>query len=164
MVPVTNSAVSEVEDRVGDLLGRAEAADRLPRAQRVERLADVLDEAAHPRRVDRAGADGVDADAVADVVDRERARERDDGALRGASRRRGCAVPTSAATDATLTIEPPPRAAIPGIACLQQRNVPRALTAKTFSQTSSGVSGAFVVEPMPATLTSRSRSSIAAAT
>ena len=57
--------------------------------------------------------------------------------------------PTSAATDATLTIEPPPRAAIPGIACLQQRNVPRALTAKTFSQTSSGVSGAFVVEPMP---------------
>ena len=47
---------SEVEDRVGDLLGRAEAAERLPRAQRVERLADVLDEAAHPGRVDRARA------------------------------------------------------------------------------------------------------------
>ena len=72
--------------------------------------------------------------------------------------------PTSAATDATFTIDPPPRAAMPGIACLQQRNVPRALTAKTFSQTSSGVSGAFVVEPIPATLTSTSSSAIAGAT
>ena len=53
---------------------------------------------------------------------------------------------------------------MPGIACLQHRNVPRALTAKTFSHTSSGVSGALVVEPTPATLTSTSRSPIAAAT
>ncbi len=55
-----------------------------------------------------------------------------------------------------LTIDPPPRSRMPGIACLQQRNVPRAFTAKTFSHTSSGVSGAFVVEPMPATLASTS--------
>src|SRR3954453_18675169 len=63
-----------------------------------------------------------------------------------------------------LTIAPPPRCTIPGIACLEHRNVPRALTAKTFSHTSSVVSGAFVVEPIPATLTSTSRSLIAAAT
>ena len=47
-----------------------------------------------------------------------------------------------------LTIAPPPRSIMPGIACLQHRNVPRALTAKTFSHTSSGVSGALVVEPI----------------
>jgi hypothetical protein len=65
--------------------------------------------------------------------------------------------PTSPATEATLTIEPPSRdAAIAGIACLQHRNVPRALTARTLSQTSTGVAGAFVVEPMPATFTSTS--------
>src|SRR4051794_19617678 len=40
-----------------------------------------------------------------------------------------------------LTIVPPPRSIIPGMACLQHRNVPRALTAKTSSHTSSGVSG-----------------------
>jgi hypothetical protein len=64
--------------------------------------------------------------------------------------------PTSAATDAMFTIDPRPRAAIAGIACLQHRNVPRAFTAKTRSQTSSGVSGAVVVDPTPATLTSTS--------
>src|SRR5436305_13545783 len=63
-----------------------------------------------------------------------------------------------------LTIDPPPRAIIVGIAYLQQRNVPRALTANTSSQTSSGVSGALVVEPMPATLTSTSTSCATAAT
>ena len=63
-----------------------------------------------------------------------------------------------------LTIAPPPRSIMPGIACLQHRNVPRALTANTFSHTSSGVSGAFVVEPIPATLASTSRPPIAAAT
>jgi hypothetical protein len=44
-----------------------------------------------------------------------------------------------------------------GSACFDIRNVPRALTAKTCSQTSSGVSGAVVVEPVPAALTSTSR-------
>jgi NADPH-dependent stearoyl-CoA 9-desaturase len=48
--------------------------------------------------------------------------------------------------------EPPPAAAA------AVRKVPRALTANTFSQTSSGVSGAVVVDPMPATLISASRS------
>ena len=57
--------------------------------------------------------------------------------------------PISPATDATLTIAPPPRAFMPGITCLQQRNVPRALTAKTSSQTSSEVPGASAVEPIP---------------
>src|ERR1700738_1631432 len=53
-----------------------------------------------------------------------------------------------------FTIEPPPRRTMSGIACLQHRNVPRTLTANTCSHTSSGVSGAVVVEPTPAMLAS----------
>src|SRR4030095_1946967 len=65
--------------------------------------------------------------------------------------------PTRPATDETFTIVPPPLLASAGIACLQQRNVPVTLTAKTRSHVSSDVSGVLVVEPMPATLTSTSR-------
>ena len=63
-----------------------------------------------------------------------------------------------------FTIDPPPRSAIPGMTCLQHRNVPRALTAKTSSHRSVGVSGAFIVEPMPAMLASTSMSRVARAT
>ena len=72
--------------------------------------------------------------------------------------------PTRPAIDATFTIAPPPRSRMPGIACLQHRNVPRAFTANTSSQTSSGVSGAVVVEPMPAAFTITSTPFIADAT
>ena len=49
---------------------------------------------------------------------------------------------------------PPDACVIRASACLQHRNVPRALTAKTCSQTSRVVSGALVVEPTPATFIS----------
>ena len=153
----------EVDDRVRDLLGRAEASHRLARAQRVERLAGVLDEASHPRRVDRPGQTALTR-IPSPTWSIASARVSATTAPFDAEYAARFRSPTSAATDATLTIEPPPRAIMPGIACLQQRNVPRALTANTFSQTSSGVPGAFVVEPMPAALTSTSTPSIACAT
>src|SRR3954466_4716158 len=52
----------------GDLLGAADAADRLLADDRGAALVGVAGEAPHHLRVDDAGADGVDADALCGVV------------------------------------------------------------------------------------------------
>ena len=49
-------------------------------------------------------------------------------------------MPTSAATDATLTIEPPPFCTMPGITARMPRNTPRWLTAVTLAHSSSSAS------------------------
>ena len=83
-VPVANSA----ETRYSTASAISSVVPSRPRGCRARSASsdspDLLDEAPHPRRVDGAGADGVDPDPVGDVVDRERTRQRDDGALRGA--------------------------------------------------------------------------------
>src|SRR5204862_90853 len=71
----------------GDLLRCAQPAQRLPRGQLVQGLAGVLDELPHPGRIDGSRTDGVDADAVVHVVDRERTGQGDHRPFRGTVRR-----------------------------------------------------------------------------
>ena len=157
-VPVTNAAASEARysDRLRDLVGRAEPAHGLAGAQRVQRLAGLLDQPPDPRRVDRPGQTALTRTPVPDVVDGQRPRERDDRAL-GRAVGGPVAQPDDAGDRGDVDDRSRRRGrSSPGWRACRYRNVPRALTAKTSSQTSSGVSGALVVEPMPATLTSTS--------
>src|SRR5215204_5921772 len=65
----------------GDLLGRAHAADRLLRDGGLPSYVGAAGEAVHHLRVDHPGADGVDADARSDVVERGALGEGDDPEL-----------------------------------------------------------------------------------
>ena len=66
-------------------------------------------------------------------------------------------VPLSPATEAVLTIEPPPRSIIPGTTYFMPSQTPLRLTAMTRSKSSSGYSVSGCTEPsMPALLKNRS--------
>ena len=78
------------EDRVGDLVGLDQSADRLPRAEclggRV-RVVGLVEEATDPGGGRGAGEHGVDPDALAHVVGGHRHRQRGHGALAGGVQR-----------------------------------------------------------------------------
>src|SRR5689334_11594494 len=74
----------EVDRQGGDLVGRAEAAGRLALEKEsagVRATAETGDPLVERGRLDRARADRVAADALADIVDRDRFGEADDGSL-----------------------------------------------------------------------------------
>src|SRR5947209_13108512 len=83
----TAFVAGEKQDAGGDLLGCAEPPEQLPRRQRLARglgIGALLQDLVEIRRVDRSRRDRVAADAVADVIDRHRARQRRHCSLRGA--------------------------------------------------------------------------------
>src|ERR1700733_7633939 len=66
------------------------------------------------------------------------------------------AMPTTAATEATLTIDPPPLRTMPGITVRMPRNTPRWFTAVTLAHSSSSASMPTERTWIPALLTSTS--------
>ena len=100
------SSLGEERDRGRELLGLGEAAHRDVHEAALRALGVLREQLLQQRRVDRAGAQRVDADALARELHAEFARHREHAALGGGVRDLDVALPITATNDAVLMIEP----------------------------------------------------------
>jgi chromosome segregation and condensation protein ScpB len=120
------SGGTEPEHRAGDLLRRADAANRVLCRQCFLYVGLALAEGPVEHfGLDRAGRDTVDADALLGEFERSRLREADHGELAGDVNRRAIKA------EELFTMAPPPDRSMAGISCFIDNNTPRMLMSQT---------------------------------